>query len=703
MLRSFITFLFLAVSIVGIAQNELEIENVKPRKIRHLAVGAERTGDLYLSLAYYKKLIEINPNNMKDQYHIAELFRHTRDYVNAEVYYDKIVKSALNKFPEALFYLGTMQKANGKYKEAIETFGKFKKESTNITNDNLKKLYKTELEGCTLAINYKDSVPKEIILTMPEINNPHIDFSPIPLTENKFIFGSLREPKARFFDADPDKEEKEKDTTAIPPSRKFYVGEKQSGGTDWKFKGEWEGPFNSKDIDIANGTFSLDKSRFYFTRCAKNWQYKTICKIYYSEKKGNEWSTPVLMDEQINMPDFTSSHPTIGQESKKKQEVLYFVSDRPGTRGGMDIWYSEFDSRKKAFKEPKNAGSKVNSIGTETTPFYDAKTKTLYFSSDGKANIGGLDVYKCIGEINKWTVPVNLGPKINSSADDLDFALNPKGNGGFVASNRAGGQSLYNATCCDDLYEFTFTKFIEYITYGKIMDKDSNCVENGILSVYIINGEDKYLSEEIKVKDCNYRLPLRSGYNYVIEANKDGYFNHSIDISTKNMIKSDSAKHNFAIAKVPEKPLLIPNLNYEFNSPKLTPESKVVLDTTIMRLLTQNPLLIIELSTHTDNKGSDDYNLKLSQKRAETIMQYLIDKGIDKSRLVAKGYGESVPIAPNQNKDGSDNPEGRQQNRRTEIKIIGKIDPNTIEDKENKEVKKEEKEETEKKDPKKAK
>jgi OmpA-OmpF porin, OOP family len=689
MLRSFITLIFLTVSIWCVSQNELEIENVKARKIRHLAAGAERTGDLYLSLAYYKKLIELNPTNVKDQYHIAELFRYTRDYVNAETYYEKITKSAPGKFPEAMFYLGTMQKANGKYKEAIETFGKFKKASTNVSNESLKKLYKTELEGCTLAINYKDSVAKEIILPMPEINNPHIDFSPIPVSDNKLVFGSIRENKAKFFDAEPNPNKEKQDTMEIPPSRKFYVGEKQSDG-QWKFKGEWEGPFNSKDVDIANGTFSLDKSRFYFTKCQKNWQYKTICKIYYSEKKGEEWSTPVLMDNQINMPDFTSSHPTIGQESKKKQEVIYFVSDRPGTRGGLDIWYTEYDARKKTFKEPKNAGSKINSVGTETTPFYDAKTKTLYFSSDGKANLGGLDVYKSMGEVNKFAVPVNLGPKINSSADDLDFALNEKGSGGFVASNRAGGQSLYNATCCDDIYEFKFTKFIEFISYGKITDKDSACVDNAILSVYIVNGEEKYLSEEIKTKDCNYKLHLRSGFNYIVEANKDGYFNHAIDISTKNMLKSDSAKHNFSIAKVPEKPLLIPNLNYEFNSPKLTAESKIVLDTTIMRLLTQNPTLIIELSTHTDSKGGDDYNLKLSQRRAEAVQQYLIEKGIDKSRLIAKGYGETVPIAPNTNKDGSDNPEGRQMNRRTEIKIIGKVDPNTVEEKENKQEKKKE-------------
>ncbi len=676
MLRSFIVFLFLSISGFSIAQNELEIEHVKPRKIRNLAQEAERTGDLYLALSYYKKLIEIASENPKDQYHIAELYRHTRDYVNAETYYTKVVKNNSGKFPQAIYYLGTMQKANGKYKEAIETFAKFKKASSSVSDDKLKKLYKTESEGCTLALHYNDSVPKEVIIPMPEVNNPHIDFSPIPLTDDKLIFGSLRESKAKFYDADTDPTSTKEDTTGTPPVRKFYTAEKQSNG-EWKFKGEWNGPFNSKDIDIGNGTFSLDKSRFYFTKCTKNWQYKIICQIYVSEKKGEEWSTPVLMDKQINVPDYTSSHPTIGLESKKKQEVLYFVSDRPGTRGGLDIWYSEYDARKKAFKEPKNAGSKINSVGTETTPYYDAKTKTLYFSSDGKANIGGLDVYKSVGEVNKWSIPVNLGPKINSSADDLDFALNAKGSGGFFASNRSGGASLYNKTCCDDLYEFTYTKFIEFTTIGKITDKETgNCIENSLISVYIVDGEDKYLSEEIKIKDCNYRLALRSGYTYSIEAGKDGFLTSAIDISTKNMLASDSVNKNFVLEKLPEKALIIPNLEYEFNSAKLTPSSKMVLDTTILKILVQNPDLIIELASHTDSKGADDYNMKLSQKRAESVVVHLIEKGIEKERMIAKGYGETVPVAPNQNKDGSDNPEGRQLNRRTEIKVIGRLDPN---------------------------
>lgn len=670
MLKYLLLLSFITASIAGPAQNGLEIDEKKAGELKNLAKEAERTGEVYLALEYYKQLITLAPSNFKNQFHIAELYRYTRNYKEAEKFYEEVCKTNLEKYPEAMFYLATMQKANGKHKEAKESLEKFKKLSKDVQDASLKKLYKTELEGCDLALSLKDSIPKAIVSPMSkEINNPHIDFSPIPVSDQELIFGSLREKEVKYYDA------KALDTMHLPV-RKFYVGEKQS--EEWKFKGELEGPFNSPDVNVANGTFSLDHTKFYFTKCEQNWQYKTICKIYCSEKKGNTWGEPKVMDEQINMPGYTSTHPTMGRESKNNQEVLYFVSDRPGTRGGLDIWYAEYDGRKKVFKNPKNAGSKINSVGMETTPFYDVKTKTLYYSTDGKANIGGLDIYKAAGELNKWEPSVNLGMPINSIADDLDFALKPGAKGGFVVSNRAGGQSLYNETCCDDIYEFAYTGFIDIRAMGKILDKNKNCLEEVVLKVYIVNAEDKYLAEEIPSVNCDYKIQLRPGFNYLIEASKDGYFNNSVELSTKNITKSDTLHRDLLLDKIPEQPIVIPQLNYEFNSALLTPESKTILDTTIFVLMQKNPDFIVELASHTDNKGTDTYNMKLSQKRAESVVSYLTNKGINGKRLIAKGYGESQPIAPNENKDGSDNPEGRQLNRRTAFKIIGKIDPALI-------------------------
>ncbi len=673
MLNNFLFLIFFLVSITGAAQQSLlQIDEKKAGQLKALGKEAERQGQIYLALEYYKQLVAVDPENLKNQYHLAELYRYTRNYKEAEVCFEKISKKHSDQFPASVYYLAVMQKANGKHKEAKENLLKFKKLVKNVDDEKIKRLYKTETEGCDLAIALKDSVKKAIVNTLgAEINNPHIDFSPIPVAENKMIFGSLREKEAKFYKV-PDE-----DTLKLP-TRKFYQAEKQN--EEWKFKGELEGPFNTKDADVANGTYSLDRTKFYFTKCAVNWQYKMICKIYYSEKKGNSWTEPVEMDEQINMPNYTSTHPTIGRESKKNQEVLYFVSDRPGSKGGTDIWYSEYDVRKKIFKAPRNAGAKVNTVGTETTPFYDVKTRTLYYSTDGKANIGGLDVFKTTGELNKWDPSVNLGLPINSTADDLDFALRTDSKGGFVVSNREGGQSLYNATCCDDIYEFVYTSFIELVYMGKVIDKnDKKCVDDATLSVYIINEEkEKYLAEEVKVKGCDYRLDLRPGFNYLIEASKDNYFNNNAEVSTTKITKSDTLRHTIEIENIPAQPIVIPKLNYDFNSAILTADSKTILDTSLLVILRKNPDIIIELSSHTDNKGTDAYNMKLSQKRAESVVAYLTGKGIASERLVAKGYGETKPIAPNENKDGTDSPEGRQLNRRTEFKVIGKIDASSI-------------------------
>jgi OOP family OmpA-OmpF porin len=699
MLKSLFLILFLSLSTLISAQVEaLELNEKKKIELGKLAREAERQGKYYLALEYYKKLVELDTTNLKNQYHLASLFRYTRNYTEAEKHYQTIARIDPKEYPDPLlylpwkilhsdlldpqeyplsvFYLATMQKCNGKHKEAITNLERFKKLSKTVKDKRFKKLLEAELQGCNLAIALKDSIDKATIVTLGKnVNNPHIDFSPIPITDEKIVFGSLRENNEKYYKIT----EEEKDTIKLP-KRKLYVANKN--GDNWEFSGEWEGPFNSEDEDIANGTFSLDKTRFYFSKCAQNWQFKVICKIYYAENKDGQWSEPQLMSEEINMPGFTSSHPTMGRESKKNQEVMYFVSDREKGKGGMDIWYSEYDARKKTFKKPKNAGSAINTVGTEITPFYDIKTKTLYYSTNGKPNIGGLDIYKAQGEGNKWNIPIHTGLPFNSYADDLDFALNPSGKRGFIVSNRIGGQSIYNPTCCDDIYEFTFSKFIEIILKGNVLDKENNQAVEGVgeVNIYIVSNENnrRFLTESIPLQKGNYNLKLKPGMNYEIEVRKDGYFNNSIKLSTKSFVKSDSVSQNIAVEKVPETPIIIPKINYDFGSDKLTADSRNALDTSLVILLEKNPTLKIEVRSHTDNKGSDAFNLKLSQKRAESVVNYLVEKGISRIRLIAKGYGETLPIAPNAKADGSDNPDGRQKNRRTEFKIIGNINPDLI-------------------------
>lgn len=643
-------------------------------RTRNLAREAKRTGNLYVALTYYELLYQKDSSDFDLLLEMADLTRETHNYARAEYYYTRITKSPkVLKDPEAFFYLAQMQKANGKYRDAIKSLNTFKKYDDKAA-PGIKILAKSELEGCTLALAYADSTAKEAVFPMTgKVNSLHADFSPIPLGDDQLIFGSLRTAKETIYTV-------EEYDSLSPPKRKLYLAKKE--GEAWKFLGSFEGPFNDAEFDIANGAFSLDSSRFYFTKCAANWQFKTVCQIYVSKKNNGKWSKPELLNELVNMPDFTASHPSVGRESKKNKEILYFVSDREGTKGGMDIWYSEYDERKKSFKKPRNLGKKVNTVGNEMTPYYDMKSKTLYFSSDGRPNIGGLDIFSASGDATTWLDPKNLGYPVNSSADDLDFVLKPSGKGGFLVSNRKGGNSLYHETCCDDIYEFSYLKFVTAICNLEVVEAQTKeCVHNGEqINVYIADSEGRLLIQQVISNKCLNEIELRPGFDYIIEVKKEGYFTESVPVSTKKVSENTKIPAKLELRKKPVDPIVLSNVQFEFGSATLTPASKKALDSSLVLLFKRNPDIVIELSAHTDNKGSDDFNMKLSQRRAESVVNYLISQGVRKEQVIAKGYGESQPIAPNTDADGSDNPAGREKNRRTEVKIIGEYDPSAGEE-----------------------
>jgi outer membrane protein OmpA-like peptidoglycan-associated protein len=357
--------------------------------------------------------------------------------------------------------------------------------------------------------------------------------------------------------------------------------------------------------------------------------------------------------------------------------VVYFVSDRERGKGGLDIWYTIYDEKRKTYKKPRNVGKAINTKGSEMTPYYDMKTQTMYFSSDGKANIGGLDLYKIKGQANKWKIAENMGVPFNSSADDLDFALNPNGKGGYFVSNREGGFSTYNPTCCDDIFEFSYLNYVDIKYIGSIVDFETgDCMEGeSTINVYITNDDKaRMLTESIDIIDCDFVLSLQPGFDYEIEISKVGFFANQDTVTTKHILKSGNLRNSpIALTKITEVPIVIPDINFNYDSDKLTEESKNVLDTTLVLTLRDNPNIRIEIRAHTDSKGSAAYNKRLSQKRAESVKKYLISKEYDAERFKATGFGEDMPIAPNKKPDGSDNPAGRKKNRRTEFSVIGDL------------------------------
>ncbi|MBU2020346.1 MAG: OmpA family protein [Bacteroidetes bacterium] len=641
------------------------------RKNALMAREAVRTGNLYLAIAYLEKNYSLDAS-MKTVLELAPLYAATNNYPKAEEYYQKIVNSKYSKkHPEALYYLARAQKNNKKYTLANENFLKFKKRASEIDDDPIKKLYKVDLAGIEMAlIEKKDSVTFVVANLGENINQPHIEFNPIAYGEDGLIYGSFPENTEKIYSM-------EGIESVELPKRKLFLAEKIEG--EWYKMGEFRGPFNSNEADVGNGCFSLDSSRFFFTKCAPDVLGKNICKIYTTELIGSTWSKPELLSDVINMPGFTASHPTIGRESKRNYEVLYFVSDREGSKGGMDIWFSEFDTRKKAYKKARNAGSRINTVGNEMTPFYDLPTKTLYFSSNGHPSFGGLDIFKVVGETSKWLEVINIGSDINSSADDLDYALKPSGKGGYFVSNRPGGKSLYHATCCDDIYTFENTKYIDITTTICLTDEKGNLL-NGKQTVllYVQDTTGKTMIQTLTSEDNCVTFSLRPEMKYSLEGKKEGYFTNSISLQTNGMVKDQNLKQKIQMTEKPLEPVIISDIKYDFDSPNLTPRSKSIIDTTLLLLFKKYPTLQFEISSHTDSKGSDEYNLKLSQKRAESVVNYLKSKGVPERQMIPRGYGETRPIALNENSDGTDNPQGRDKNRRTEFKIIGEIEEELI-------------------------
>ncbi|MBI2280820.1 MAG: OmpA family protein [Bacteroidetes bacterium] len=657
-------------------ETDVSLADKTLKEIRATAKNALRLGDTYTALFYYEEWSRRNPENIDVAFDVAELYRATRNYTTAEIWYQKIADGNAEQYPLSLFHLARVQMSQEKYVEAKDNLLKFKKLANGVKDPAYKKLLKNDLLSCDFAIGLKDSTATTVVEHLDtSINQPHIEFSPILIDENTMVYGSLKDNGVNYYKVELH------DSMTIP-LRKFYFAKKEA--EKWVSKGEFEGPFNKEGIHVGNGALSEDGHRFYFTLCQKNWQNKMICQLYLSEKTNGNWQEPVVMNEEINMSNYTTTQPAIGRESKNNQEVIYFVSDRPGGRGGLDVWYTEYNSKKKIYKSPKNAGSRINTAGSEVTPYYDNSTHHLYFSSDGGVGIGGLDVFSIEGEKSKWEEPKNLKQAINSPADDIDFTLSNDHKGGFLVSNRKGGVALLNETCCDDIYEFKYTQYITINLLGQVLDS-SDCLTDYNINLYINNKEtnEKYLSKQIQSGNCDFDIRLEPGFDYIVEVKKDGYLNGNAEISTTNITKTDTLHTKINLTKIPEKPMVLVGILYEFDSPNLTPEAKIAIDTSLYVILKQNPDIIIQISSHTDSKGADNYNMTLSHKRAQSVVKYLVLNGINEKRLRYKGYGETMPIAINENPDGSDNPEGRALNRRTDFQIIGKLSVDDLEVEEN--------------------
>lgn len=627
------------------------------------ADGLFREGSYFNAVEYYLQLKQEQPRNPYLAYQLAECYWMTRDYAPAAHYYGEVYNMASKLYPEAVFKQAMMLKQAGDYEDAIATFNRFIEDNPK-TYKTLKKRALREIEGCKVATNsMMDPQAVTIKHAGPNVNSAYTESAPYPLGDTALMFSTMRQNDLVEVD-----KKKRKNYMS-----RFMVATKQ-GNTPEVDSFQWpieftDGDFNSDKVHVSNGCYSPGGDRFYFTKCAEGDSMQVECKIYVSKFEKSGWGDPEELGEGIN-DGGSNTQPFCAKVGKK--EVLFFSSNRElQSRGGYDIWYSVIDPRRGTYRRPQNAGKQINTRDDEITPYYDERESKLYFASNGWITMGGFDIYSAVGGPSRYTQVQNLGYPINTSADELYYIRDPLGKpDAYVVSNRVGSIALKNPTCCDDIWRIQYEP--KLVVTGKVVDRATQePLTEVAVKMVDENGEMKTFNSE----DGKFAFNLMRGHSYVITGDREQYASTRASVNTMDVKRTDPddtvSVTIYMDELVPTYTFSVSNIYYDYDKDALRPESVASLDT-LVQFLTDNPSFTVEIYSFADAKGNPEYNKKLSLRRAESVVDYLETAGIDKNRLVAKGFGESMPAAPN-TVNGRDNPQGRQLNRRTELRIISDV------------------------------
>lgn len=569
------------------------------------------------------------------RYQLAESYRLYENYLLAEPWYYQVVNdNAESDYPLVRLWYGVCQRANQHFDEAINQLDQF--ENTYRGEAKYIAIAKKEIENCRFA---KEQYQYPILLGVAKLkgqwNSDGSNYAIIKRDDN-FYFTS-----SRMIKSDKKHLNRVYHTTASADKPEIINLKDDKA---------------QRETEYGTPAFSPDGKRMYFTRWYKTGA-KTIHAIYKSDWENNEWSSPQKLNANVNADGFNTIQPFVTADGQQ----LYFVSNKPGGQGGDDIWVSDLDHNGSPVNSA-NLGNNINTSLDEQAPYYDISLKRLIYSSKGFTGLGGFDFFESIGAPGMWGKPRNMGYPMNSAKDDLYFSPDrDHDNQFYISSDR-------ESDCCLELFTVTDQRF--FLT-GLIVD----CESHEALAGANVSLLDSLSNETLKKLTLDktgkyvFRINTRRPYNLVVE--KKGYFTKVLPLPVKGRMVGDTL-YNPEICLQPfvvNKPIVIKNVLYDFNKSTLRPESEAVLDG-VVKILKDNPRFKIELSAHTDSIGSDAFNQKLSQDRAQACVDYIISKGIAENRVFARGYGKSKPIAPNSLPNGQDNPDGRQLNRRTEFSVL---------------------------------
>ena len=576
----------------------------------------QRIGEYFEAAAIYRKVYTKTSPQKRDlrgyiAYRMAECNRLINNTPRATSAYMNALRY---DYPDSIvsLRLGQMYQKSGKYMDAIRHYNDF------LLLNPESQLALNGIKGSELAPQWKQNPSRYIVKRMEKFNSRRGEFCPMLYGEkyDQLYFTSSRTPKG----ANKDKDETISAITGQRNNDFFLVKQDEQG--NWLAPVELEDEVNT-EFDEGTPSFSKDGNTMYYTYCAQDPEGPRTSEIYVSTRSSAKWGkgtrASIVKDSVTAL-----GHPAVSPDGK----YLYYVSDAVGGFGGKDIFRSRLVGND--FGPMENLGPDINTPGDEMFP-YVRDSVTLYFASNGHPGMGGLDLFKATQDsTGKWHVE-NLKAPINSMGDDFGITFEGDKEKGFFSSNRNDARGY------DHLYSFelpVITIFIE----GIVSDVDENPIEDATVRIV---GKDGLNEKVLAKKDGTYRVELERDIRYVMMASARGYLNQNFELKTGPEEKNETYIVDFYLSPI-SKPVVIENIFYDFDKATLRPESQKALDEMI-KMLNDNPNVTIELGAHTDRKGSDQYNERLAQRRAQSVVDYLIAGGIEKERLEAKGYGESVP------------------------------------------------------------
>lgn len=574
-------------------------------------------GEYYDAAEQYRKAYTQTPSKERKlrgerARKLAECYRRINLTNKAIAAYNNVVRY---KQADSLtyLYLGQLHMKNGNYKEAEKQFQtaidslRFSAYGSKV--DSALQLAENGLKSARMANQWRKEGSAYTVKRMDIFNSRRDDYSPMLGGEenNQLYFTSTRNQ------AQGD----EYSGITGAKAADIFMSQKDD-------KGKWGKPQSidselNSSYDEGACCFSPDGKTMYLTQCKTDANYPRYATIAVSYRTDAAWGKPkelVIANDTL----YSYAHPAVSPDG----EWLYFVSDMPGGMGGLDIWRCRLLSH----GEPgavENLGEPVNTAGDEMFPTF-RPNGDLYFSSNGHPGLGGLDIF-----IAKGKSLIHLGAPMNSQGDDFGMTFEGTRNQGFFCSNR--GDNRGN----DHIYSFYNPEIIQTVK-GWVYEQDG--YELTAAQVYMVGNDGTNLKLSVR-GDGSFTQEVKPGVDYVFLGTCKGFLNHQEELHVEAVTKSEEHTLQFPLANI-SAPVLIENIFYDFNKATLRPESATALDE-LVRLLNENPNITIELSAHTDSRGSDQYNERLSQQRAESVVNYLIEHGIAADRLTPKGYGEGRP------------------------------------------------------------